>query len=238
MLGVGPRNNGALTREARIESPVQCMQRHVVVGGSSFAGQGLPSGRLGWHRRALTILEGRPRAAHRDIATLYHNLGGIEHARSRFDVAEPLARKGLALRLAQQGPDHPAAAADMVALGAILEGLAKHDEAASLYVRSLAIFEQRLGPTHAEVGATFNNLGALYTVTGAFARAEVTLARALAIRERRKGESHPDVAVTLNNLGVLFKQQRQSERALNKACGAARARAHCGRGARQRRHAR
>ena len=55
------------------------------------------------YQRALAILEGELEAAPADVATLYHNLGGIDHARGQFDSAECWARKGLALRIEHEG---------------------------------------------------------------------------------------------------------------------------------------
>ena len=41
---------------------------------------------------------------HPDVATLYHNLGGLEHARGRYTRGEPWARRAVAVRERALGP--------------------------------------------------------------------------------------------------------------------------------------
>src|SRR5437899_2606067 len=81
-----------------------------------------------------------------EVATLYHNLGGLEHARGHFAGGEPWARQSVAIREQALGPDHPEVAADVAALAALLDGQGKWDEAEALYRRALAIFERVHGP--------------------------------------------------------------------------------------------
>ncbi|HEY5090144.1 MAG TPA: tetratricopeptide repeat protein, partial [Polyangia bacterium] len=73
---------------------------------------------LAFYRRALPLV---PRGDREARATLEHNLGGSEHARGRYVQAEPHARRSVALRSAALGPHHPAVAADLAALAAIVE---------------------------------------------------------------------------------------------------------------------
>ena len=79
-------------------------------------------------------------SAHPELATLYHNLGGLEHARGRYARGEPFARRSVALREQALGLDHPTVAADVAALAALLVGQGKYDEAEAFYQRALAIF--------------------------------------------------------------------------------------------------
>ena len=50
------------------------------------------------------------------LAVLYHNLGGLEHARGAFASGKPLARRAVDIRTRTLGPEHPDVAADMAAL--------------------------------------------------------------------------------------------------------------------------
>ncbi len=77
------------------------------------------------------------------MATLYHNLGKLEHARGRYARGEPLARRSLTIHRKALGPDHPHVADDAAALAAILNGLGRHDEAETLYRWALPIFERQ-----------------------------------------------------------------------------------------------
>src|SRR5437773_717010 len=71
------------------------------------------------------------------LAVLLHNLAGLAHSRGDDAGAEPLARRGLALRERVCTSDDPAVAADAAALGAILEGLERWTESEALYRRAL-----------------------------------------------------------------------------------------------------
>src|SRR5204862_3703388 len=82
-----------------------------------------------FYERALSVVERAAESDDREIATLYHNLGGIEHARHNYAAGEPFARKGLEIRKRLPDRDENALAADMVALAAILDGQRKFDEA-------------------------------------------------------------------------------------------------------------
>ena len=100
------------------------------------------------YRRALPLLEQSLGPQHPQIAAIYHNLGGLEHARGRFAAGEPLARRSVEIREQALGPNHPEVAADIAALAAILDGQGKYDESEPLYSRALAIFEREYGPEH------------------------------------------------------------------------------------------
>lgn len=165
------------------------------------------------YRRALRIIEGASngledkRAIQCALATLYHNLGGLEHARGRFAKGEPHARRSVVLRIAALGEDDPAVAADRAALAALLDGQGKYDEAEALYERALEVFERVYGPGHYEIAVTLNNLAAMHQARDNPAVAEQLYRRAVAIKEKLLGRRHPDVAMTVHNLAVLIAEQ-------------------------------
>src|SRR5436309_1759962 len=74
------------------------------------------------YQRARAILLAARGEESPEVATLYHNLGGLEHARGRYSRGEPFARHGLEIRERVLGPGHPNVAADAAALAAILDG--------------------------------------------------------------------------------------------------------------------
>jgi tetratricopeptide (TPR) repeat protein len=165
---------------------------------------------LAFYRRALPLV---PRDDRQALATLAHNLGGIEHARGNFGRAEPHARRSVRLRTALVGANHPAAAADVAALAAIVEARGRLAEAAGLYRRALAVFSRVLGPESLEVGLNLACLAAIEQRRGARRRARSLYTRALAIQERVLGRQHADVAMTVNNLAVLERDDGDLERA-------------------------
>jgi tetratricopeptide (TPR) repeat protein len=110
----------------------------------------------------------------------------------------------VALREQALGVEHPAVAADVAALAAILDAQGKDAEAETLYRRALAVFARVYGPDHYEMAVNANNLAALLHARGEQAEAERLYQRALAIKERLLGPEHPDVAITLSNLAALY----------------------------------
>ena len=142
-----------------------------------------------------------------DRATLLHNLGGLEHSRGRYARGAAWARKGAKLREAQVGPNHPALAADLGALAALLDGQGKRDEAEQLYLRALKIFRRALGPRSYEVAVNEANLAVSLADRGLHARAEKLYRHAIDVQEEVLGKQHPDLGYALNNLASLLRDQ-------------------------------
>jgi tetratricopeptide (TPR) repeat protein len=165
------------------------------------------------YQRALSIAESELGPDHPEVATIYHNLGGLEHASGNHARGEPFARRAVEIREQALGPDHPAVAADVAALAALLDGQGKYGESEPLYQRALAIFERVHGQVHEEIAVNLNNLAAAYDAQGNPGQAEPLYRRALAIKETLLGSSHPDVAITLNNLAVFYKSRGQYDQA-------------------------
>jgi hypothetical protein len=84
-------------------------------------------------KRALGVVEAARGADHIDTATIWHNLGGVEHARGRFVDGEIYARRSVQIRETVLGPDHVAVAADLAALAALVQEQRRCDEAENLY---------------------------------------------------------------------------------------------------------
>lgn len=153
-------------------------------------------------------------------ATLYHNMGGLEHARNCPARAEPLARKALQIRRRLLGPNDPAVAEDEVALGAILDARHKHRAARRLYLRALRTFSAHPYGRKYDRAVTLNNLAASYYSTGNYGAAERHYRRALKDKKGLFGPQHVDVALTMNNLAILCQAQGkrvQAEQLLNGA---------------------
>jgi tetratricopeptide (TPR) repeat protein len=171
------------------------------------------------YERALALLErGRVRNED-DIATLYHNLGGIEHARRNFAAGEVFARRSLAIRTGLDGADPHAIAADMVALAAILDGQERYGEAEPLYLEALRVFERSPRANAGEIAVALNDLGALYAQRGRYEQAVDLLERAAALKRRTLGPGNPDVAVTLNNLAVTYTRRARVRPGGGDVCG-------------------
>jgi tetratricopeptide (TPR) repeat protein len=161
------------------------------------------------YSRALNEAPGRLQGPARDffLADLYHNLGGLEHARRRFRVGEALARKGLQLRRKVASRRSLPLAADLGALAALLDGQKKFAEAEKIYRQALSIYRGEYGACHAEIAMLLGNIAALYQATGRFNSSLKHYRMALHMKRQKLGGSHPSVALTMNNLGMLYRAQ-------------------------------
>jgi len=146
-------------------------------------------------------------------SVIYHNIGGILHAKGDFTAAEPPGKKAWAISRRLLGEDDPRTLFDAVAYAAILDGLQRYDESEAIYRRALAIFEQTFGSEHYEVASNLHNLAAVLCARGDLAQAEQLYRRALAIKEKLLGADSTDAALTLNNLGALLNLARRPEEA-------------------------
>jgi tetratricopeptide (TPR) repeat protein len=162
-----------------------------------------------YYRRALALLEAERRPDQDALATIYHNLGGIEHARGDYAAAEVSARRGLTLREALPVDDALAVAADRVALGAILDGQGRYADSEPLYRHALRVLRSPGAPAY-DLAAALHNLGTMYVLTGRLAGAVALLEEAAQRKRQALGASHPSLAVTLNNLAVAVRRQGEA----------------------------
>jgi Tfp pilus assembly protein PilF len=82
------------------------------------------------------------------------------------------------------------AAADGVALAAILDSSGRHHEAAATLRQALSVYERVLGPDHYEVAGVLQNLAGVAERAGEPEQAAALRARALRIRRRVLGHTH------------------------------------------------
>lgn len=97
---------------------------------------------------------------HPDIATLFHNLAGLEHAKRDFQAGEALARRAVALREKGYGADSAEVAADLAVLGALLAGQGRYDEAEAVFLSTTKAWTRLRGPDHYEVAVASQHLAA------------------------------------------------------------------------------
>jgi len=162
--------------------------------------------RLYW--KALADTSGEDAAA----ATIYHNLGGLNHSRGEFAAAEPFARRACEIRERLLGPDHPDTLADACALAGVLDGLGSYAESEPIYRHALTVFTSMFGEMHLEVAVNLNNLAALRWAQGDAVEAESLYFRSLRIKRELLGDAHPDMALTLlNYASMLCDLERQGE---------------------------
>ncbi|MFC7247501.1 tetratricopeptide repeat protein [Catellatospora aurea] len=165
------------------------------------------------YRRALSIEEAQGPAATADLASLLHNIAGLAHARGDASSAEPLARRGIAVRSAMTEVNQEALARDRAAWAAILIDLDRLTEAQAILSEVLAAYENVPTPDRYEIAVTLHNLGSLQARAGEHATAVDTLSRAYALKRASLGRRHPDLAITLYNLGRCLQNLGRSRAA-------------------------
>nr|MDJ0572383.1 tetratricopeptide repeat protein [Pleurocapsa sp. MO_192.B19] len=161
----------------------------------------------------LATLKQQHGIKHPDVATIYHNLAGLNHARGDYATAETWARQSYQLHLELFGAQHPQTIADGAAFGSILHGLEQWDDAIAHFKTAITFFEEQFGSMHYDVALNLNNLAASEQARGNLSAAEQAYRRALDIKAHVLGKSHPELAITLNNLASVLKQKGEIEAA-------------------------
>ena len=146
-------------------------------------------------------------------SVIYHNIGGILHAKGDFTAAEPPGRKAWEISRRLLGEDDPWTLFDAVAYAAILDGLQRYDESEAIYRRALAVFEQTFGPEHYEVASNLHNLAAVLCARGDLDEAEDCHAASADDQGETVMLETPDAALTLNNMGALLNRKGRSKEA-------------------------
>ena len=135
--------------------------------------------------------------------------------RGRYDEAESLFQRALAVFESKFGPDQSITATGLNGLAALYDSIGRYDEAEPLYLRALAIREAKLGLNHPDTANILTNLAWLYYSIGRYDEAESLYLRALTIQKAQFGAGHPDTAGILKNLAVLYWAQEKLQSAFN-----------------------
>jgi tetratricopeptide (TPR) repeat protein len=130
---------------------------------------------------------------------------------ARYEGAEPLYRRSLAIRETVLGAEHPDTASSLNGLAVLLYSKGDYDGAEPLFRRSLAIREKVLGAEHPDTAKSLSNLAGLLDSKGDYDGAEPLYRRSLAIREKVLGAEHPSTATALNNLAELLRAKGDYE---------------------------
>jgi tetratricopeptide (TPR) repeat protein len=131
----------------------------------------------------------------------------------RYEEAEALNMRALAISEESLGPDHPGMAWMLRGLAVIYRDQGKHDEAGPLFERALRVQEKTLGIGHPSVGVTLSGLAVLHAEQGRYDTAEPLFERALDILQRVHGPDDQRVAATVNGLAHLYIRQARYEEA-------------------------
>src|SRR5262249_12863163 len=144
-----------------------------------------------------------------DVGVTLRNLGRVESALGRYDLAENLYARALAILEQAQPASQPAIGETLNELE--LARVAKrHQEyfAAKNYAAALAEAQKleaapdaRFGTDHSWYAGALSRMAHVYRAQANYEEARRLYQRALPIIEKSKGDNHPDVGWTLVNLG-------------------------------------
>lgn len=128
----------------------------------------------------------------------------------KFEQAEPIAKRMLAIHEATYGPDNAAIVDDLRFLGGLNQELKRFAQAERYFKRALALTEQQL-PLDPRLHANaLQNLGQVYSDgMDQFDKAEPLLKLALAIGESEYGPDNVGIAGTLRELGTMYTGQKK-----------------------------
>ena len=144
----------------------------------------------------------------RELAVPLNNLAILyQQYLRRYDEAEALHKRVLAIWEKAGGPDHPEVATSLNNLASIYREQGRYEEALPLFERALAIREKSEGPEGAGLAAVLGNMGALYADQAQYAKAEPVFLRSLAIRDKTLGPDHPSLFNIVNRLAQIHLAQ-------------------------------
>ena len=136
------------------------------------------------------------------------NLATLHLREGRYDRAEPVLRRALAIGEETLGGEH----ADLLQplndlAGALYRLDTRLDEAEMLFTRALGIAEALFGESDTGTATSLSNLALVLRARGQYAGAEPLFRRSLGILESALGPHDPGVALALEDLAELLRLQ-------------------------------
>jgi eukaryotic-like serine/threonine-protein kinase len=132
-------------------------------------------------------------------AELYQTLGGIYQNLGKLDQADNLLRTSLERRKQIFGPEHPAVAESLVALGLLRDAQAQYEEAEKLVRDGFAMSERLLPAKHPAIAKATSSLGKVLEDRGEYDKAIQVLERAVGLQSSSSA-SKADFGASLSEL--------------------------------------
>jgi CHAT domain-containing protein/tetratricopeptide (TPR) repeat protein len=146
-----------------------------------------------------------------EYGTLCINLAGTLQRAGKYERAEALFEKGLAVLRVRPGINHPAYSASLVAYAFLQAELGHYSAAEKLYDESGKLILEQLGEQHPVYTAFLNNRAALYTSLGNLTVAEADYRKALDLKRKIYGPDAATVGASLRNLARLVSRRNPAE---------------------------
>ncbi len=138
-----------------------------------------------------------------DLAAALGQLVNLNFYLGRYPEADSLGWDALTLNRSLYGETHPAAARDLINLGAVAFELGDAPRAEELFREALAIQEPWYGTEHPATAANLTMLGRALVRQERMDEAREILQTSLAINRKTLGDQHPRVASAENELGLI-----------------------------------
>jgi tetratricopeptide (TPR) repeat protein len=148
-----------------------------------------------------------------DVGEALSSLANLYRFEGKYDAAEPLYRRALAISEKVSGAEHADVAPHLDRLATLFRIQRRYAEAEALLKRALKIRETAFGADDLELYPSLENLAVLHQAQDQYAEAEPYLRRALAIHEQALGRDHPQVAESLHELARLYRMQGRAREA-------------------------
>src|SRR6266702_5129357 len=148
-----------------------------------------------------------------EAARLFNEAASYLVAHARYQQAEQLLLKALAIRQRLLGGEHPDVAQTLYNLASLYRAQGTYVKAEPFYLQALYIRETTLGFDHSLVARSYYGLAKLYHSQEKYQQAEKLCKQALYIQEQRLGGDHPMIASTLNMLAKIYQGQNKLDQA-------------------------
>jgi tetratricopeptide (TPR) repeat protein len=170
------------------------------------------------HAQVCAELITRWNLAFPEAAGLLNQAGAYLHDRARYQEAEPLYQRALAIREQVLGPEHPDVATSLNDLALLYDSQGRYRHAEPLYQRALAIYKKVLGPEHTDVATILNNLNQTTEDSYTSSLAVEPLPFGLSVAERSRRPANPRVTHSSTPPLPRLRSERTGGPALKK-CG-------------------
>lgn len=154
------------------------------------------------YRRSIANLEQQP-DSEESLAYPVANLATVLHDQERYEEAEPLHLRALALRRRVHGEQHPDVALSYNDVGWFYYLTGDYDRAEEFHLQALELERELYDPEHPTIALSLNNLGLVDLARSNLDRAEERFNEALAMRRKRLQPGHHNIAQSLRGLGQV-----------------------------------
>ena len=166
------------------------------------------------HQKTLNIAEQILPAQHRDLASLFMNMGVTYQQLAQYNIALAYYERCRVIYEQVLPAKHPDLATIYMNIASIYNYLTQYDTALAYYERCRAIREQILPAQHPDLASLYNNIGFAYEHLNKCETALAYYERSRTIREQILPAQHPDLATPYMNIANTYQKLTQYKAAL------------------------